>query len=312
MSSKQEALADVVDIIRRHALTLEEIAAALSGAPAFREEKSSGILSRLFGYIGGIFVFAGLGIFIATQWPHLNSPERILLTLGPGFCAFIMALACTTDARFEKAATPLFLIAALLEPTGILVMLKEYSHGGDPAYALLFLHGVMALQQGCALYAKQRTVLAFTTIYFTLGFFTIAFDLLEINRHLIGLTVGSSLLCIGWALANSRHKPLAGLVYFCGGGLFLGTAWDWLANKPGEPLLFVLSCGMVFFSTIARSRALLAVGTIGLLAYIGDYMWDHFRNSFAAPLLLMVAGFVLIGIGALAVRINNKYIRQKA
>lgn len=317
MSDKQEALLEITDIMRRHALTPDEVAKAFAGGPAIEEERASGTLGRLFGYIGGTFVFAGLCIFVGMQWDHLGPAARVLLTLGPGFCAFLMALVCTTDARFEKAATPLFLIAALLEPTGILVTLHEYSHGGDPAYGLLFLHGVMAVQQGCVFAAKRRTVLALTTIYFTLGFFSIAFDLMHINTHLIGLTIGSSLICIGWALAQSRHKPLAGFIYFCGSALFLGTSWDWLwdwsagHHRLENPLFFLLTCGTIFLSTVARSRALLTTGTLGLLAYLGDFMYEYFRDSFAAPLLLMLAGFGLIAVGALAVRINNKYIRQK-
>ncbi len=310
MTMKQDAIADIVSTAKRHEITLDEIAAAMRGSAEFKAEQSSGILGRLFGYIGGLFVFAGLSIYIGMQWDHLNSAARIILTLGPGFCAFAMALVCCDDARFEKAATPLFLVAAILEPVGILVTLKEFAHGGDPAYGLLFLHFVMALQQGCAFYAKQRTLLALTTIYFTLGFFAIAFDLLNINEHLIGLVIGSSLLCIGWALDQSRHKPLAGLVYFFGSGLFLGTSYDWLNNKAGEFLILPLACGTIFLSTVARSRALLVVGSITLLCYVGDFMYDHFKGNLAGPVGLMLIGFMLIGVGALAVRINNKYIRE--
>src|SRR4029077_1802571 len=112
-----------------------------------------------------------------------------VLTLGTGFCVFVLALVCTTDQRFERAAPPLFLVAALLQPTGILVLLSEYSHGGDPAYGLLFMNLVMAVQQGCAFWARNRAVLALSTIIFSLGFFTIAFDLLHINHNLIGVTI---------------------------------------------------------------------------------------------------------------------------
>ncbi|PKO53232.1 MAG: DUF2157 domain-containing protein, partial [Betaproteobacteria bacterium HGW-Betaproteobacteria-2] len=163
MTARQDALVEVVDTIRRHNLSLEEITEALRDGPEIKEQQSSGILSRVFGYIGGIFVFAGLAIFIGMQWDVLGTAQRILLTLGSGFCVFIMALACTTNDRLEKAATPLFLVAALLEATGILVTLKEFSLGGDPAHGLLFLHFVMALQQGCAFIARQRSVLAVTT-----------------------------------------------------------------------------------------------------------------------------------------------------
>ena len=311
MTTKQDAIIEVVDTIKRHNLSLDDIAEALKGGADFRAEKSSGILSRLFGYIGGIFVFAGLAIYVAMQWSDLNSVGRILLTLGPGFCAFIMALVCTTIDKFEKAATPLFLVAAVLEPTGILVTLKEFSRGGDPAYGLLFLHLVMAIQQGCAFYAKQRSVLAVTTIYFSLGFFAIAFDLLHIERHLIGIVIGLSLLCIGWSIDKSRHKPVAALVYFFGSILFLATAYDWLDHGPLQMLFLALACGTIFLSTIARSRTLLFVGTLALIFYIGVYMAEHFAHNLAGPIGLMLTGFLLIAIGAIAVRINNKYIREK-
>jgi hypothetical protein len=311
MSAKQDALIDVVDIIQRHGLTLDEISAALADGADFKAEKSGSILSRLFGYIGGIFVFAGLAIYVGMRWDDLDSVGRIMLTLGTGFCAFVMALVCLTEARFERAATPLFLVAALLEPAGILVVLQEFSRGGDPAYGLLFLHLVMTVQQGCAFFATQRTVLALTTILFALGFFTIAFDLLHIEHHLIGLTVGLSLICIAWSLDTSRHKSIAPLAYFFGSILFLSASYDWIRHTPGEILFLGLACGTIFLSTLARSRTLLLVGTIALIGYIGNYMAEHFAHNLNGPLLLMVMGFMLIGIGALAVRINNKYIRQK-
>jgi hypothetical protein len=311
MTAKKDAIIEVVDIIKRHHLSLDEIASALTHGIDFQAQRSSSILSRLFGYIGGIFVFAGLSIYVAMQWDELNSISRILLTLGSGFCTFILALVCTTDDRFEKAATPLFLTAAILEPSGILVTLREFSQGGDPAHGLLFLHLVMAIQQGCAFYAKQRSLLALTTIYFTVGFFAIAFDLLHIDRHLIGLVIGASLVCIAWSMDRSRYKPAAGLVYFFGAILFLATAYDWLDNSPIEILFLGLACATIFLSTVAGSRTLLLIGTLALIGYIGDYMAEHFAHNLAGPVGLMLAGFLLIAIGAIAVRISNKYIITK-
>jgi hypothetical protein len=40
-------------------------------------------------------------------------------------------------------------------------------------------------------------------------------------------------------------------------------------------------------------------------------MAQHFAHNLAGPVGLMLAGFLLIGIGALAVRINKKYITEK-
>jgi len=311
MTAKQDALIEVVDIINRHGLTLDEISAAVGGSKEFKAQASSSILSRLFGYIGGIFVFVGLAIYIGMRWDDLGAAGRIVLTLGSGFCAFVLALVCTSDQRFERAATPLFLVAALLEPTGIIVLLKEYAHGGDPADGLLFMNFVMAVQQGFTFWARNRAALALTTIIFSLGFFTIAFDLLHIDHNLIGVTLGVSLTCVGWSLDRSRNRSIAPLCYFFGAILFLTAAFDWLRHGPIEPLFLGLASGVIFLSTVVRSRTLLLVGTLALTGYIGDFIAEHFAHNLNAPLLVMLTGFVLIGLGVAAVQINNRYIKAQ-
>ena len=312
MSDKQDALIEVVDLITRHGLTIDEVSAALKGEPAFKAARSGGILSRLFAYIGGTFVIVGLAIYIGLRWDDLDALGRVMVTLGPGFCVFVLALVCTTDARLERAATPLFVLAALLEPAGIMVTLQEYASGGEPAHGVLFMNGVMAIQQGSTFIARRRTVLALTTIVFTLGFFTVAFDLLGVHHNLIGLVMGASLICVGWSLDRSRHRSIAGLAYFFGSGIFLAAAWDWLHDTAADPLFLALACGAIFLSTVARSRSLLLVATIALVGYLGDFIEDRFGDDLSGPLMLIVIGFILIGFGVLAVAINNRFISQRS
>lgn len=312
MSGRDDALGEIVALIRRHDLTVREIAAALDRDPGTSVEQSSGILSRVFGYLGGTFVFVGLVIYIGMRWDDLPSAGRVLLTLGPGFCAFVLALVCTTSQAFAGASLPLFLIAALVQPTGILVTMREFSRGGDPAYGVLFMNLVMVIQQGCAFWATRRTVLAFTTIIFATGFAAVAFDLLHVGRDLMGIVFGVSLGCVAWSLDRSPHRPLAGPVYFFAALLFLSAWYHALRHTSIEVLFVGLSCSVVFLSIVARSRSLLAVGTLALIAYIGYFIAEHFENNLNAPIVLMFAGFLLIAIGAAAVRINNRYIRQTA
>ncbi len=312
MSDRDDALVEIVALIRQHGLTVGEIASALDSDPHTRVTRSSGILSRVFGYLGGTFVFVGLAIYIGMRWNDLGSVGRVLLTLGPGFCAFVLALVCTTKDAFAGAALPLFLIAALVQPTGILVMMKEFSRGGDPAYGVLFMNMIMVIQQGCAFWALRRTVLAFTTIIFATGLATVALDLLHVGHDLMGIVLGVSLGCVAWSLDRSPHRSLAGPVYFFAALLFLAACYHALRHTAIEVLFVGLSCAVVFLSIVARSRSLLAVGTLALIAYIGDFIAEHFANNLNAPILLMFAGFLLIAIGAAAVRINNRYIRQAA
>ena len=78
MSTQQDALIEVVDLIKRHDLRIEAIAAALKNESALQAEKSASILSRLFGYIGGIFVFAGIVIYVSMQWDELMASTEVL------------------------------------------------------------------------------------------------------------------------------------------------------------------------------------------------------------------------------------------
>jgi len=312
MSDKRDALVEVVDLITRHGLTLDEVKAALEGKAASAAARSGGILSRLFAYIGGTFIIVGLAIYIGVRWSDLDSLGRATITLGPGFCFFVLALVCTTDARLTYAATPLFALAALIQPTGIIVTLQEYGTGGEPAHGVLFMSLVMAIQQGCTFAAKRRTILALTTIVFTLTFFTVALDLLGVHHDLIGLVMGASLTCIAWSLDRSPHRPVAGLAYFFGAGIFLAAAWDWLHDTPADPLFLALACGAIFLSTVTRSRSLLFVATIALIAYLVDFVADRFGDGLSGPIMLMVIGFVLIGTGVLAVVINNRFIAERS
>lgn len=311
MSSRQDALIEIADIVKRHSLTLDDIAAALTASPEQKTQKSGSILTRVFGYIGGILVFAGLGTFASMVWDDIGAIGRIGITLGIGFCAFVMALVCTTDDKLEKAATPLFLTAAFLQPAGIMVMMKEFSRGGDPAHGILFMSFVMLLQQGLTFWAKQRTVLGLSAIFFGLTFFGTAFDLLDVPERLNALVIGSSLMCLAWALDNSRHKSIAPINYFFGSVTLLCVTGDLLHGKPYEILFLGVSCGMIFLSTLARSRILLINATLATLSYIGYFTGKHFADTLGWPIALILMGFLLIGFSSFAVKINNKYIKQQ-
>lgn len=310
MTARQDALVEVVDLITRHGLTIDEVSAALGGKHAHAEQRTAGIVSRIFAYLGGIFVFVGLGIFVAMRWDELGPAGRVLLTLGPGLCLFVLALVCTTDARLEAAATPLFLVAGLVQPTGILVMLREYGRGGEVEPAVLFMSLVMLVQQGCTFWARRRTVLAFTTVVFASIAVFVSLDLLEANLYLTGITMGVSLLCVGWSLDRSPHRAIAGLVYFFGAALALEEIYSWLRREPLEILFLGAACGVVVLAAVARSRSLLVVGTAALVGYIADFIYQHFADNLGAPLALMAMGLVFLGLGAAAVRINAQYIAR--
>lgn len=312
MSLKEDALHDIVSLARHNHITLEEIAQALSMPQAQASKPSSGVLSKLFGYIGGIFVFAGIGVFISMYWDDFGSAARVIVTLGVGLVAFIIGLVCLGDKRYEKAATPLFLMASLLQPMGILVMLQEYSSGGDARHGLAFMAAYMLIQQGMTFLAKRRTVLAFSAILFGCIFFANLFDLWDWDEEFIGMVIGTSLICIAYALQQSRHLAIAPFWYFVGACILLWAVFDAVRNTPLELVYLGLSASIIFLSTYVRSRILLLVGTLSMLLYIGYFTAKHFANTLGWPVALVMIGVALIAMSSLAVRLNNKYIKSNS
>lgn len=310
MSVKEDALQDIVLLAKNNGITLQDISIALASAQQPSEKASSSVLSKLFGYIGGIFVFAGIGVFIAMYWDDFGAAARVIVTLGSGLVAFLMGLVCLADDKYERAATPFFLMASFLQPVGILVMLHEYSSGGDARHGLLFMSIYMLIQQGSTFWAKGRTVLAFSAILFGCIFFANLFDLWDMNEKLIGIVMGSSILCIAYVLNQSKHTAIAPFWYFTGAVILLWSVFESVKHASLEPLYLGLSALIIFLSTYVRSRTLLLVGATSMLLYIGYYTAEHFANAVGWPIALVMIGIALIAISSLAVRLNNQYIKS--
>ncbi|HSH72878.1 MAG TPA: DUF2157 domain-containing protein [Methylophilaceae bacterium] len=307
--SKEDALQDIVQLAKHNQISLDEIAQALSATEVNPGQKSSTILSKLFGYIGGIFVFAGLAVFISMYWDDFGSLARVIVTLGSGLFAFVMGLVYLADSRYQRAVTPLFLISSVLQPLGIFVLLEEYSSGGDWHYGVLLMSAYMLIQQWAVFYAKRITVLAFSAILFGSFLFATLFDLWDFDENLTGFVIGTSLLCIAYALSQSRHLLIAPFWYFVGSVTVLWSVFDAVRDTPFEVLHLGLSALIIFLSTYVRSGVLILVGTVSMLSYISYYTAQHFANTLGWPIALVMIGIALIFISSIAIRLNNKFIK---
>jgi uncharacterized membrane protein len=310
---KQDALAEIVSIAAKNGLTAQDIAQAFNAAQgsATQAEDGGSKLKRIFSYIGGILILSGICAFVATIWPDIGSFARVVITLGTGIVAFIMALSASHDPRYERMATPLFLIAALFQPAGIFVMLDEYSRGGDPHMGVLFMATYMVIQQGLTFYKKQLTVLAFTTTFFVGTFFANLMDWVDVPEKWTALTLSLATIAAARAMDKSRHMTIAPFWYFVSSACLLFSVFEIVEGGMLE-ILYLGTTGLLMYASIAfRSRTLLLNSTLGMLWYIGYFTAEHFANSVGWPILLIILGLIFMGIGSLAVKINNKYIKQK-
>ena len=308
MTSRAEALKKIAEIAVRHQLQTDEIIRELGKTPtANQAERSSGILAKILAYLGGVFVLAGIAIFIGMQWNQFNSAMRVLVTLGVGFAIYVFALLTMTDSRFSRVTTPMLLISALLQPTGIVVMLNEYSRGGEPEHGLLFMCVVMFVQQFFTFLAKRRTVLLFMSLFFGASGFGTLGDILEIDFEIIALALGIGLTNISYAIDKTDHKAITPFWYFAGSAFFLFGAFDVLEDSVTEVLYFGVAAGFMYLGTVVRSRTLLFCSVIALMGFTGYFFRDSLANAFG----LIIMGFLLIGLSAFAMSLNRKYIQAK-
>ena len=311
MDERSRALEEIAAIARKHGLSAADIAAVLDAPAAAAPARGQAVLVRVLGFLGGTFVFAGIGVFIALQWEDLNSAARVLVTLGSGIAAIVLAILASRDARFEKTVTPFLLMAGALEPTGMFVAFDEFGSGGDWRWASLITAGAMALQFGAVFRALRRSTALFLVVLFGTLFWWTALDLIDLDEPLKALVIGASLLLASVGIGRMNRPEVTPFWYFCGATAFLFGFFDLVERTPAEILFLAVAAGFVYASVVLHSRTLLAVATLAILSYTAWFTGEHFVDSIGWPLALVAFGLVLIGMSALAVRLDREYVRPR-
>lgn len=314
MEDRTRALHEIAALARAHGITAAEIVAGLEEAPAAvtAEAQTRDVLVRVLGYLGGTFVFAGIGVFIAMHWDRMGPAARVVVTLGPGVAAFILGMLAVREARYATAVTPMLLVAAALEPTGMLVAFNEYGSGGDWRAGTLVAMGTTALQFGLASGATGRSTPLFLTVFFgTLAWWS-ALDLLDLDGELIAVILGGCMLLAAAGIDRTRHGQITSVYYFAGAAAFLGGLFELVQNTVLEIVFLAVASAFMYLSVVLHSRALLAVSTLAILAYTGWFTGQHFADSVGWPLALVAFGIALIALSALAYRIDRQYMRPRA
>jgi hypothetical protein len=309
VDDRQQALAEIAALAAKHGLTIRDIAGAIGPGPA-AETRMRGVIVTVLGILGGTFVFAGVGVFIALQWDDMNPWSRVVVTLGSGVAALVLSLLAARDQRFARAHTPLLLMAAALQPVGMSVAFDEFGTGGDWRLASLVTMGAMALQFGALVKVLQRSTPVFLTIFFATAFWWTMLDLAEVDDEAGAIVLGASILLAAIGVARTRYRDVTPVWFFVGGAAFLYGLFDAVERTPFEILFLAVAAGMVYLSVVVHSRALLAIATLAILAYTGWFTGEHFAESMGWPLALIAFGIFMIGLSAVAYRIDRDYVRK--
>lgn len=240
-------------------------------------------MTSLLVYIGGTFVFAELGLLLSMIWPDISPLQRVVITLGPGMVAFVLGNFAHRDVHFAKRATPLFLIAAFLQPSGLFVSLDEFvPKTGDPELAALIVFAIIDFQQGMAYLQLRRASLLFLTILFWLAFIGTTMAWLDVgedeDEDIIGITVGMSTLFLSHFAAMRGHGAVTPFWYFVGGGCLLGGGFAAVQGGWAEIIYLGVNGFIVYLSIRLASRSMLVVGVFGLIGYLSYFTHEYFAD----------------------------------
>lgn len=308
MISKEQAIAEIVILTNTHQISLEELTSVLGRQQIDANKKDAFTLTRLFSYLGGIFILFGLSAYIAVAWDNLNSPSRILITLGTGITCLILAVTAALQNKREKNVTVLVSLSAILQAIGLFVAVHELvTGGGDVRIPAMVIFGVLSLQYGVLFLKLKRTSLLFFAIYFATASFVSLADLINIAHNLIEFTCGVSLLAISYGVQRTTYNSICGFGYFVGSITLLWMSFDLLSNTPLEILYLGIVCFMLYISTIVRSRSILAISVIAMFSYLSYFTREHFLNSIGWPVCLILLGFIFFGISSVALKISKRF-----
>ncbi len=307
-NEKPQIIARIIGMMAEYGVTLEELSQSLHANPSTPPEKKGDALSRVFAWLGGILMFAGLSAYIGMFWQEMNSAMRIIVTLGVGLVLYIWAAVSLQNGRFSRAIMPALLISIVMQTSGWFVLIDElFHHGSDWRYAVLFVTAVMGLQQAIAFQKFRITLLLFALLFFGYSFVITLLDMLDAKDNIVGIGIGISMMALSHRILRTPHASLSSLGYFFGAVAFYLGLFDLVQHTIVELLfLAVAVANLVYVSTQVRSGALLVVSTAAILGYICYFTEQHFRNTLGWPVALMLLGIAFITISGTAVKVRRK------
>lgn len=319
----------ILDLIRRsvdqNVLTKTDIDAAFGVVPAVASapapvadswKKHVGV-SNVFYYLGAIVVVVGLIILITQNWRDIPSFTKILITLGCGIASYIAATLLMSDERTKSVSIAFYIISSALIPIGFAVFISENSINVSGSQFGMLVAGTMLVLELVPYYFFKRSFFVMLSIIFGTWFYysVLAYFMPnEIYRmaniwNYLTLALGVAYILLAQYFKNGALSRVGsmlnslGIIAILGSTLMIGKVWDLV-----YPAILL---GLIFQSVYVKSRPSLVLGAIFTVAYIIKITNEYFARDASWPVLLVIIGFVLIGVGYLTVYLNKKYISQK-
>jgi hypothetical protein len=262
-------------------------------------------------------VVIGLIFFIYQIWADIGSVGRITVTLGLGLVLTAMGSLLLVQKPNESIGIVFQFIGGMLVPGGAMVTLSEMSVESSTLWPVAITFGAIFVFYMLLNVVHKNAVLTFYTIGNGTAFVYLVVEAIVDGPYYmhddlyayLTMVIGLSYLLLAHAFRNGWNSVLIGVLYFFGITGFLGAAFSRVFDSPPwEMLYFFLIMGGFALAVYTKSRSILVMSTIFLIAHVSYITSEYFADSIGWPISLVLLGFVFIGLGYASISINKKYI----
>lgn len=291
---------------------LGEAPVAPSVAVTATEPESHFSITKILYVLGAVIVLIGIIYLVAQIWYDLGSYGRILVTLGLGL-VFAASGSYLMKARPTSSLGSIFhVFGGLLIPGGAMVTLNEI---GNPAshWTITTIFGGVFLFYLLLTWFHKHQILTFYAIAYGTTFIYLFVGSLpdtgidELFAYLT-MIIGVSYLLLAHTFRTGWNQALSEWISFFGSAGFLGAAFSQVFDSGAwQFVFFFFAVGGIAWAVYGKSRSVLVVSTLFLIAHFVYITNEYFTDSIGWPVSLVLIGFVIIGLGYASISLNRKY-----
>ena len=271
-------------------------------------------------YAGAVIVLSAMGWFITEAWDSLNG-FGVALIAALYAAAFWRAGESLWKTGMTTPGGLLFTMAVWMVPLAIHGLERALNlwPQGDPGN----YRGYYSWVKGSWVLMELGTIAAgalaiayrpfpFLTFPIAFALWFMSMDLTPLlfgkteyswdERKWVSMMFGLAVLLAAY-LADLRNRVRQDFAFW---GYFFGVVAFWgglsMMEGGGEAAKFVyclINVAMIVVSVLLRQRVFLVFGALGVLGYLGHLSYRVFEDSLLFPVVLTIAGILLIYLGVL-------------
>jgi len=322
--NKEELFQEISEKLSTGEISREEIANRFSFQATQNENHVQNLknpttfsVTKMLYVLGAAIVVIGINIFVSQIWYDIGPAGRILVTLGLGLLITAIGSMLIKSKPDQSIGIVFHFIGGMLIPGGSLVTLSELNVDLVSLWPVTITFGIIFIFYLLLNAAHKNPILTFFAIANGTAFtYLLVESIIEGPTYMhedlyayLTMAIGISYLSLAHAFRNGWNNKLVGVLYFFGAIGFLAAAFSQVFDSVmWQMAYFIIVIGGLTLSVYMRSRIILVMSTLFLIAHVSFITSEYFSDSLGWPVSLVILGFVFIGLGYISLNINKKYI----